>query len=173
MNWCVSSTICRNRAAVTTGVFAVVGFWLMRQQVSQSVTRGIRRFCFCSVRLLRSLVAEPGRARYRAVGNIFATHLQLPTIVPLGIGGRGILFGAWIGAPRLLQATSREYAKLGARRSIAALVPGFIIAQTAISLGIPISSNNIVTSAVIGGRLTAGSAGVSRRKIAVTVSSGS
>jgi len=73
-----------------------------------------------------------------------------------------------MGAPRLLQATAREYAELGVRRSIAALVPGFVIAQTAIALGIPISFNNIMISAVIGGGLAAGSAGVSRRKIAVT-----
>jgi PiT family inorganic phosphate transporter len=81
----------------------------------------------------------------------------------------GILGGAWMGAPRLLQATSREYAQLGVRRSIAALVPGFIIAQAAIALGIPISFNNIIISGVIGGGLAGGSAGVSRRKIGVTV----
>jgi PiT family inorganic phosphate transporter len=75
-----------------------------------------------------------------------------------------------MGAPRLLQATAREYAQLGARRSIAALVPGFLIAQAAIALGIPISFNNIIISGVIGGGLAAGSAGVSRRKIGVTVS---
>jgi phosphate/sulfate permease len=74
-----------------------------------------------------------------------------------------------MGAPRLLQATSREYAQLGIRRSIAALVPGFVIAQTAIALGIPISFNNIIISGVIGGGLAGGSAGVSRRKIGVTV----
>jgi hypothetical protein len=32
-----------------------------------------------------------------------------------------------------LQATAREYAELGVRRSIAALVPGFVIAQAAIT----------------------------------------
>jgi phosphate/sulfate permease len=74
-----------------------------------------------------------------------------------------------MGSPRLLQATSREYAQLGARRSIAALVPGFLIAQAAIALGVPISFNNIIISGVIGGGLAAGSAGVSRRKILVTV----
>jgi len=73
------------------------------------------------------------------------------------------------GRPRLLQATSREYAQLGLRRSIAALVPGFVIAQVAIALGIPISFNNIIISGVIGGGLAAGTAGVSRRKIGVTV----
>jgi phosphate/sulfate permease len=74
-----------------------------------------------------------------------------------------------MGAPRLLQATSREYAQLGIRRSIAALVPGFIIAQAAIVLGIPISFNNIIISGVIGGGLAGGSAGVSRRKLLTTV----
>lgn len=63
----------------------------------------------------------------------------------------------------------REYAQLGVRRSIAALVPGFIIAQLAIALGIPISFNNIIISGVIGGGLAGGSAGVSRRKIGVTL----
>ena len=160
----------RVTAAVTTGIFAVAGFWLMRQQVSRSVTRGIRRFLLS----LGAIVAFSGGGSQVGLAtgpleDLFATQLQLPTIVLLGIGGLGILFGAWMGAPRLLQATSREYAELGARRSIAALVPGFIIAQTAIALGIPISFNNIVISAVIGGGLAAGSAGVSRRKIAVTV----
>jgi phosphate/sulfate permease len=74
-----------------------------------------------------------------------------------------------MGAPKLLQATSREYAQLGVRRSIAALVPGFVIAQVAIGLGIPISFNNIIISGVIGGGLAGGSAGVSRRKIGVTL----
>jgi len=53
--------------------------------------------------------------------------------------------------------------------AIAALVPGFIIAQLAIALGIPISFNNIIISGVIGGGLAGGSAGVSRRKIGVTL----
>jgi len=101
--------------------------------------------------------------------NLYGTELGLPAIALLGIGATGILAGAWMGAPRLLQATSREYAQLGLRRSIAALVPGFIIAQAAITLGIPISFNNIIISGVIGGGLAAGAAGVSRRKIGVTV----
>ena len=48
------------------------------------------------------------------------------------------------------------------------MVPGFIIAQVAIALGIPISFNNIISS-VIGSGLVVGSAGVSGRKIGVTV----
>lgn len=101
--------------------------------------------------------------------NLYGVELGLPTIVLLALGASGILAGAWMGAPKLLQATSREYAQLGVRRSIAALVPGFIIAQLAISLGIPISFNNIIISGVIGGGVAGGSAGVSRRKIGVTL----
>jgi PiT family inorganic phosphate transporter len=44
-----------------------------------------------------------------------------------------------------------------------------VIAQVAIALGIPISFNNIIISGVIGGGLAGGSAGVSRRKIGVTL----
>jgi len=101
--------------------------------------------------------------------NLYGAELGLPSIVLLALGATGILAGAWMGAPKLLQATSREYAQLGVRRSIAALVPGFIIAQLAIALGIPISFNNIIISGVIGGGLAGGSAGVSRRKIGVTL----
>lgn len=54
------------------------------------------------------------------------------------------------------------------RRSIAALVPGFVIGQAAIALGIPISFDDVIISGVIGGGLAGGSAGVSRRRIAVT-----
>jgi phosphate/sulfate permease len=101
--------------------------------------------------------------------HLYRAELGLPGIALLGVGAVGILAGAWMGARRLLQATSREYAQLGVRRSIAVLVPGFVIAQTAIALGIPISFNNIMISAIIGGGLAAGSAGVSRRKIGVTI----
>jgi phosphate/sulfate permease len=68
-----------------------------------------------------------------------------------------------------LQAVAREYSELGERRSIAALVPGFITAQAAITLGVPVSFNHIIISSVIGSGLVVGSAGVSARKIGVTL----
>ncbi|MFW5922709.1 MAG: inorganic phosphate transporter, partial [Halodesulfurarchaeum sp.] len=132
--------------------------------------RGVRTFLI----LLGSVVAfsSGGSQVGLATGpleHLYGVELGLPGIVLLAVGASGILAGAWMGSPRLLQATSREYAQLGSRRSIAALVPGFLIAQAAIALGIPISFNNIIISGVIGGGLAAGSAGVSRRKIGVTV----
>ncbi|MEF8780349.1 MAG: inorganic phosphate transporter [Haloferacaceae archaeon] len=157
---------------LVTIAFAVSGFRYIRSLMETSVERGIRTFLV----VLGSIVAFSGGGSQVGLAtgpleNLYGpAGLGLPSAVLLSIGATGILAGAWMGAPRLLQATSREYAQLGVRRSIAALVPGFVIAQTAIALGIPISFNNIIISGVIGGGLAAGSAGVSRRKIGVTVS---
>jgi len=156
--------------AVATLVAAGASFQFIRRRTQESVGRGVRTFLV----LLGSVVAfsSGGSQVGLATGpleNLYRTELGLPALSLLALGALGILGGAWMGAPRLLQATSREYASLGVRRSIAALVPGFVIAQLAIALGIPISFNNIIISGVIGGGLAGGSAGVSRRKIGVTL----
>ena len=155
---------------VVSLAFAAVGFHVIRRRTQASVDRGIRTLLLAlgSVVAFSSGGSQVGLAT-GPLENLYGVELGLPGIVLLGVGATGILAGAWMGAPRLLQATSREYAELGLRRSIAALVPGFIIAQLAITLGIPISFNNIIISGVIGGGLAAGSAGVSRRKIGVTL----
>ncbi|WP_136715353.1 inorganic phosphate transporter [Halorientalis salina] len=155
---------------VVTVLFAIGSFVFIRRRTQDSVDRGVKTFLV----ILGSVVAfsSGGSQVGLATGpleNLYTAELGLPGLVLLAIGATGILGGAWMGAPRLLQATSREYAQLGIRRSIAALVPGFIIAQAAIALGIPISFNNIIISGVIGGGLAGGSAGVSRRKIGVTL----
>ncbi|TKX58356.1 inorganic phosphate transporter [Halorubrum sp. ASP1] len=157
-------------AALVTLLAAAAWFAAVRRRTRASVEDGIRTFLL----VLGSVVAfsSGGSQVGLATGpleNLYGVELGLPGIVLLSLGAAGILAGAWMGAPKLLQATSREYAQLGARRSIAALVPGFIIAQVAIGLGIPISFNNIIISGVIGGGLAGGSAGVSRRKIGVTL----
>jgi phosphate/sulfate permease len=154
---------------VTLGA-AVVSFRTIRRRTQESAENGIRTFLV----VLGSVVAfsSGGSQVGLATGpleNLYGVELGLPGFVLLTLGATGILAGAWMGAPKLLQATSREYAQLGVRRSIAALVPGFIIAQLAIALGIPISFNNIIISGVIGGGLAGGSGGVSRRKIGVTL----
>ncbi|WP_254272821.1 inorganic phosphate transporter [Haloarcula marina] len=155
---------------VGTLLAAAGSFLFIRRRTQASVDKGIKTFLV----VLGSVVAfsSGGSQVGLATGpleNLYRAELGLPALVLLAVGALGILGGAWMGAPRLLQATSREYAQLGVRRSIAALVPGFIIAQLAIALGIPISFNNIIISGVIGGGLAGGSAGVSRRKIGVTV----
>ena len=157
-------------AVLVTLAAAAAWFLVIRRRTQASVEGGIRTFLI----VLGSVVAfsSGGSQVGLATGpleNLYGAELGFPSIVLLALGAVGILAGAWMGAPKLLQATSREYAQLGVRRSIAALVPGFIIAQLAIALGIPISFNNIIISGVIGGGLAGGSAGVSRRKIGVTL----
>ena len=155
--------------ALTSLIVGGAIFVLLRRALFRSVEAGIRIFLIG----LGALVAfsSGGSQVGLATGpleTLFETELGLPDVTLLLLGGFGILLGAWMGAPRLLQAVAREYSTLGVRRSIAALVPGFMIAQAAIALGIPISFNNIVISSVIGSGLVEGAAGVSGRKIGVT-----
>ena len=84
-------------------------------------------------------------------------------------GGLGLLAGSWTGAPRMIKAISQDYASMGPRRSIAALIPSFAIAQTAVAFGIPVSFNEIIVSAIVGASYAAGDAGVSRSKMGYTV----
>lgn len=155
---------------VVTVLVASASFLFIRRQTQASVDKGVKTFLVAlgSVVAFSSGGSQVGLAT-GPLENLYSVELGLPGIILLALGGVGILAGAWMGSPRLLQATSREYAQLGIRRSIAALVPGFVIAQLAIALGIPISFNNIIISGVIGGGLAGGSAGVSRRKVGVTL----
>ena len=84
-------------------------------------------------------------------------------------GGFGLLVGSWTGAPRMIKAIAQDYASMGPRRSIAALIPSFAIAQAAVAFGIPVSFNEIIVSAIVGAGYAAGDAGVSRRKMLFTV----
>jgi len=101
----------------------------------------------------------------------------LPLVGPLGVpllpvlvgGGLGLLIGSWTGAPRMIKALSQDYSSLGPRRSIAALIPSFAIAQTAVFFGIPVSFNEIIVSAIVGSGYAAGNSAVSRGKMVKTV----
>jgi PiT family inorganic phosphate transporter len=99
--------------------------------------------------------------------------LLLPLDVPLWAilvgGGLGLLVGSWTGAPRMIKALSQDYSSLGPRRSIAALIPSFAIAQTAVFFGIPVSFNEIIVSAIVGSGYAHGSSGVSGSKMGYTV----
>jgi PiT family inorganic phosphate transporter len=94
---------------------------------------------------------------------------DLPVIAVLIGGGIGLLVGSWTGAPRMIKAIAQDYSSLGPRRSTAALIPSFAIAQIAIFFGIPVSFNEIMVSAVVGSGYAAGNAGVGRGKILYTV----
>ncbi len=97
------------------------------------------------------------------------TDVAIPLVALLFGGGCGLLLGSWTAAPRMIKAISQDYSSLGPRRSIAALIPSFAIAQTAILLGVPISFNEIIVSAVIGAGAAADAGGVSARKMGYTV----
>ncbi len=84
-------------------------------------------------------------------------------------GGLGLLAGSWTGAPRMIKAIAQDYSSLGPRRSIAALIPSFAIAQAAVLFGVPVSFNEIIVSAVVGAGYAAGGGGVSRAKMGYTV----
>ncbi|WP_153952665.1 inorganic phosphate transporter [Halosegnis longus] len=95
---------------------------------------------------------------------------MVPTSVVLVGGGLGMLIGSWTGAPRMIKSLAQDYSSLGPRRSISALVPSFLIAQLAVLLGVPVSFNEIVVSAIIGsGAAVGGRAAIDARKILMTV----
>ena len=101
---------------------------------------------------------------------LFSTVGALSPAIILAGGGVGILAGSWLGAPRMIKSLAQDYSDLGPRRSIAALVPAFLIAQVAVLLGVPVSFNEIIVSAIIGsGAAVGGSEAVDPRKITVTV----
>lgn len=104
--------------------------------------------------------------------SVFESSLGLPSLYLLGLGGLGILLGGWFRSPRLIQAVAREYAALGPKRSIAAFIPAFLVAQAAIVLGYPISFNQVMISSIVGAGLVGGSSnsdGVSTTKTGYTV----
>jgi PiT family inorganic phosphate transporter len=96
---------------------------------------------------------------------------DIPLVAVLLGGGLGLLVGSWTGAPRMIKALSQDYSALGPNRSIAALIPSFAIAQTAVFFGIPVSFNEIIVSAIIGSGYAASGEGgeVSGAKMGYTV----
>ncbi|WP_330630277.1 inorganic phosphate transporter [Halocatena halophila] len=132
--------------------------------------RGLRHFLL----ILGGLVAFSAGASQvgLAVGPLVPLVDRLPiTLLALLVGGGiGLLAGSWMGAPRMIKALSQDYSSLGPRRSIAALVPSFALAQTAVLFGIPVSFNEIILSAIIGSGFAAGGkSSVSQSKMRNTV----
>ncbi|ELY81948.1 inorganic phosphate transporter [Natrinema gari] len=157
-------------AAISLGIGVVVAA-AVRWDIGRDQAGGLRRFLLS----LGALVAFSAGASQvgLAVGPLFPLLADMPMVSPIAVllgGGVGILVGSWTSAPRMIKSISQEYASLGPRRSIATLVPSFLIAQTAVLLGVPISFNEVVVSAIVGsGLAVAGGAGVSPRKLGLTV----
>lgn len=139
--------------------------------ISQNVSGGLRRVLLA----LGSLVAfsAGGSQVGLAVGPLLPLLSDLgmvPVSAILVGGGVGMLVGSWTGAPRMIKSLSQDYSSLGPRRSISALVPSFLIAQLAVLLGVPVSFNEIVVSAIIGsGAAVGGGEAIDSRKILRTV----
>ncbi|WP_254766717.1 inorganic phosphate transporter [Salinilacihabitans rarus] len=161
-------------AAVPGGVVATVVAagavaLALRQAVVRDQAGALRGFLLA----LGALVAfsAGGSQVGLAVGPLLPLldQVALPATAALAGGGLGLLIGSWTGAPRMIKSLSQDYSSLGPRRSISTLVPSFLIAQTAVLIGVPVSFNQIVVSAIVGsGYAVGGRSGVSRRKLLLT-----
>ena len=157
---------------VSFGLAAVLVAVLSRD-IKSNIEGGQRHFLLA----LGGLVAfsAGGSQVGLAIGPLSAaiSGVSLPITIPLVallvFGGLGLLVGSWTGAPRMIKAIAQDYSSLGPRRSIAALIPSFVIAQIAVLFGIPVSFNEIIVSAVVGSGFVASGTGVSTRKMLYTV----
>jgi PiT family inorganic phosphate transporter len=152
------------RLLVTLGLAAVAGV-LLWWDVTSDPSRGQRHLLLG----LGGLVAfsAGGSQVGLAIGPLVPLLDRLPiTLLALLIGGGlGLLIGSWTGAPRMIKALSQDYSVLGPRRSIAALIPSFAIAQVAIFFGIPVSFNEIILSAIVGSGFVSGESAIDAVKM--------
>ncbi|MDG5817894.1 inorganic phosphate transporter [Natronococcus sp. A-GB7] len=153
-----------------TALIAALWAIVIGYDLRNGVERGERHFLL----LLGGLVAfsAGGSQVGLAIGPLIplSGDVGLPLFALLVGGGFGLLLGSWTGAPRMIKAISQDYSSLGPRRSIAALIPSFAIAQVAVLFGIPVSFNEIIVSSIIGSGYAAGSGGgVSASKMGYTV----
>jgi len=157
--------------AATAVLLALALAGLLARRVARDPERAQRRFLLA----LGALVAfsAGGSQVGLALGPLvpLVSDFDIPLIALLVGGGLGLLVGSWTGAPRMIKAISQDYSALGPNRSIAALIPAFAIAQTAVFFGIPVSFNEIIISAIVGSGYAATSEGgeVSAQKMACTV----
>ncbi len=146
----------------------LVGFAL-RRELDANLNRGQRRFLLA----LGGLVAfsAGGSQVGLAIGPLLPLldPYSIPVVPVLVGGGLGLLAGSWTGAPRMIKALAQDYSALGPRRSIAALIPAFAIAQSAVFFGIPVSFNEIIVSTIIGSGYAASGGGVSGKKMFYTI----
>ncbi|SFR33126.1 MULTISPECIES: inorganic phosphate transporter [Halorubrum] len=158
-------------AVAITGLAALAVATVVRWDVSRDEEGGLRHVLLA----LGSLVAfsAGGSQVGLAVGPLLPLLDEVGMISTTAVlvgGGFGMLVGSWTGAPRMIKSLAQDYSSLGPRRSISALVPSFLIAQLAVLLGVPVSFNEIVVSAIIGsGAAVGGRDAVDAEKILTTV----
>jgi PiT family inorganic phosphate transporter len=168
----VAESVAGPPLAVRLGVSALVGLAFAVPLAVEARTdkeAALRHFLLA----LGSLVAfsAGGSQVGLAVGPLFPLldDVSVPVWAVLVGGGAGILVGSWTGAPRMIQSLANEYSSLGPRRSVSALIPSFVVAQVAVLLGVPVSFNEIVVSAIVGSGAAVGGADVGRAKLLATV----
>jgi len=143
---------------------------LVHVDVARDQEGGLRRVLLA----LGSLVAfsAGGSQVGLAVGPLLPLADQIDMVSTFTVlvgGGLGMLVGSWTGAPRMIKSLSQDYSSLGPRRSIATLVPSFLIAQTAVLLGVPVSFNEVIVSGIIGSGVAVGGLDVvDSRKLLLT-----
>ena len=158
-------------AVAITGLAALAVGAVVWWDVSRDKHGGLRRVLLA----LGSLVAfsAGGSQVGLAVGPLLPLLDEVGMVSTFAVlvgGGLGMLVGSWTGAPRMIKSLAQDYSSLGPRRSISALVPSFLIAQLAVLLGVPVSFNEIVVSAIIGsGAAVGGREAVDARKIGMTL----
>jgi PiT family inorganic phosphate transporter len=154
-----------------TGIAALAVAAVVWWDVSRDERGGLRRMLLA----LGSLVAfsAGGSQVGLAVGPLLPLLDEIGMVSTFAVlvgGGLGMLVGSWTGAPRMIKSLAQDYSSLGPRRSISALVPSFLIAQLAVLLGVPVSFNEIVVSAIIGsGAAVGGREAIDAQKILLTV----
>ncbi|MFB6283312.1 MAG: inorganic phosphate transporter [Halobacteria archaeon] len=158
---------------VVSVIIALAALGITYWQLRKDLTTGINRMLvfLALVVVFTSGGSQVGLAT-GPLEPIFESSLGLASIYLLIFGGFGMLLGGWIRAPRLIQAVSREYASLNPKKSIAAFIPAFLVAQVAIAFGIPISFNKVMISSIVGAGMAGGSSatgGVSMSKTGYTV----
>ncbi|MEF8773770.1 MAG: inorganic phosphate transporter [Halobacteriales archaeon] len=156
--------------AVVVLAGAAAGALVVRWWLREGAEHGLKMFLLA----LGSLVAfsAGGSQVGLAVGPLAALlgDVEVPLFGILFGGGVGILVGSWTGAPRMIKSLSQDYASLGPRRSVSALLPTFLFAQLAVALGTPISFNQAIVTAIVGsGAAVGGGSGVGLGKLAWTV----
>ena len=134
---------------IVAGVIGYLTSKLLRSTVEKNArSKKIIRIILIGVGLYTAFTAGAASVG-QAVGPLLeTTPLNMGAL--LGIGGVGILIGAGTGSPKIIHAVARDYADIGPRRSIAALVGTSILAQLAAIIGIPISFNAAILGGVIG-----------------------
>lgn len=137
-----------------------------------AVSRGSKRLLNTILFFIAAFCAYTAGANLvgLAIGPII-TSVSLSLRLMLLMGGVVILFGAWIGGPRIVSAVSKDYSEMGVRRSICALATATLIAQTATVFGIPVSFNEAIIASMIGSGLVVEASGVQLEKIGMTVGS--